>query len=85
MSPTLTVLQVIDNNDNSLTVVGSDTDDNQYTTSMGRKSDAPDSTNLADPDNMTYYQTILAEYAIPVSPTVVYTAPGYTSPTSQSD
>lgn len=80
----LTIDQVTDNGDNSLTIIGHDSSDNSYTTSMGRKSDMPDSENFSDESNIEYYQNILAE-AVPAIPTVVYQAPGYTPPTDDEN
>lgn len=79
-----TVDMVTDNQDNSLTITGHDSDDNSYTTSMGRKTDMPDSGDFSDSDNIEYYQDILAQYAVPPTPTVVYQAPGYTPPEDNS-
>jgi hypothetical protein len=74
----LTIDQVTDNGDNSLTIIGHDTNNTSYTSSMGRKSDLPtDSTK-----QMAYYQQILAD-SIPPAPSTLYQAPGYTPSTTQ--
>lgn len=75
MADTLTIDQVTDNGDNSLTIVGHTADNTSYTTSMGRKTDLPS----VQADQMTYYQTILAT-ALPPAQPVLYQAPGYTPP-----
>jgi hypothetical protein len=74
MQPTdLTIDQVVDNGDNSLSITGHDTSNTSYTTSMGRKSDLP-----TDPtQQMAYYQQVLAD-SIPPSPAVLYQAQDYT-------
>lgn len=74
-STDLTIDMVTDNGDNSLTIVGHDTDSNSYTTSMGRMSDLP-----ADKTEQTpYYQQILFN-SLPPTQAVLYQAPGYTPP-----
>lgn len=68
----ITIDQVTDNGDNSLTIIGHDTDGTEYVTSIGRKSDLPSK----EDDQMSYYLAILAE-TLSQAPIVLYEAPAY--------
>lgn len=74
-----TIDQVIDNGDNSLTIIGHTADNTSYTTSMGRKSDLP----VGEDEQLIYYQEVLATVIPPEQP-VLYQNPDYTPSLEES-
>lgn len=80
MNTNITIDQVVDNGDNSLTITGHTDDGTSYTTSNGRKSELP--TNQSD--QMAYYEAMLIS-CLPSATPVLYQAPGYTPPNSDTD
>lgn len=70
----ITIDQVTDNGDNSLTIIGHDDDGNEYTSGNGRLSVLP----KKDSDKMNYYLETLLNSLPPENP-VLYVTPSYTA------
>lgn len=70
----LTIDQVIDNGDNSLTITAHEDDGTEHVISNGRKSELPSGNGA----RMTYYEQVVRDSLPPEQP-VLYVTPEYTA------
>lgn len=78
--PNLTIDQVTDNGNNSLTIVGHTDDGTEYISTEGCKSDVDARHNEAD--QLTYYKDILSRQ-LPAEQPILYQTPEYAAQLEQ--